>query len=134
VLPIALQILPAIILGLGMFWMPFSPRWLTEVGRDEEAKETLAYLRSSTLEDTAVVREFFEIKAEVLIERELRQAKTAGKGRFRAMVQPYCDLFATRSNFHRLWIGCSTMFFQQFIGCVRHMQSFCTLLQRTAWR
>ncbi|KAK4330263.1 Sugar transporter-domain containing protein [Rhodotorula toruloides] len=116
-IPIALQILPAILLGIGMFWMPYSPRWLTEVGRDEEAKNTLAYLRSSTVEDPAVVHEFLEIKAEVLIERELRHAKTAGKGGIRGMIQPYLDLVSTRSNFHRLWIGCSTMFFQQFIGC-----------------
>ncbi|KAJ8292870.1 Quinate permease [Rhodotorula toruloides] len=116
-IPIALQILPAILLGVGMFWMPYSPRWLTEVGRDEVAKNTLAYLRSSTVEDPAVVHEFLEIKAEVLIERELRQAKIAGKGGIRAMIQPYLDLFSTRANVWRVWIGTSTMFFQQFIGC-----------------
>ncbi|BGP33647.1 hypothetical protein JCM10296v2_005451 [Rhodotorula toruloides] len=116
-IPIALQILPAILLGVGMFWMPYSPRWLTEVGRNEEAKNTLAYLRSSTVEDPAVVHEFLEIKAEVLIERGLRQAKIAGKGGIRAMIQPYLDLFSTRSNVWRVWIGTSTMFFQQFIGC-----------------
>lgn len=130
-IPIALQILPAILLGIGMFWMPYSPRWLTEVGRDEEAKNTLAYLRSSTVEDPSVVHEFLEIKAEVLIERELRHAKTAGKGGIRGMIQPYLDLVSTRSNFHRLWIGCSTMFFQQFIGCVRRLSTSVSLSSST---
>ncbi|GAA5964101.1 hypothetical protein JCM8115_005340 [Rhodotorula mucilaginosa] len=86
-------------------------------GRDDEAKSTLSYLRSSPAETPEVVTEYLEIKAEVMIQRELKAISTAGKGGLRAAIQPYLDLFSSWSNFHRLYIGCTTMFFQQFIGC-----------------
>jgi hypothetical protein len=104
-------------LGIALFWMPYSPRWLVEQGRDDEAKSTLSYLRSSPAETPEVVTEYLEIKAEVMIQRELKAISTAGKGGLRAAIQPYLDLFSSWSNFHRLYIGCTTMFFQQFIGC-----------------
>lgn len=115
--PIGIQIFPAIVLGIALFWMPYSPRWLVEQGRDEEAKSTLSYLRNSPAETPEVVTEYLEIKAEVMIQRELKAISTAGKGGLRAAIQPYLDLFSSWSNFHRLYIGCTTMFFQQFIGC-----------------
>lgn len=97
--------------------MPYSPRWLVEKGRDNEAKTTLSYLRHASTDSPEVVTEFLEIKADFLIQRELRLIATAGKGGLRAALQPYLDLVTSRSNFHRLYIGCTTMFFQQFIGC-----------------
>ncbi|POY75595.1 hypothetical protein BMF94_1217 [Rhodotorula taiwanensis] len=116
-IPVGIQILPAIILGVALFWMPYSPRWLVEKGRDDEAKTTLSYLRHASTDSPEVVTEFLEIKADFLIQRELRLIATAGKGGLRAALQPYLDLVTSRSNFHRLYIGCTTMFFQQFIGC-----------------
>ncbi|GAA5987746.1 hypothetical protein JCM10908_007196 [Rhodotorula pacifica] len=115
--PIGIQIFPAILLGVALFWMPYSPRWLVEQSRDDEAKSMLSYLRNSQSEDPEVMTEFLEIKAEVMIQRELKAISTAGKGGLRAAIQPYLDLFSSRSNFHRLYVGCTTMFFQQFIGC-----------------
>ena len=63
-----------------MFFMPYSPRWLVEVGRDEEAKATLSRIRSSPVHSPEVIAEFLDIKAEVLIEREIRSLQAAGKG------------------------------------------------------
>ena len=97
--------------------MPYSPRWLTEVGRDDEARKTLAYLRSLPVDHPEVVDEYLDIKAEVMIVREIRLAKSSGKGWAGKIAQPYVELMSTRSNMHRLFIGCVTMFYQQFIGC-----------------
>lgn len=115
--PVGIQLLPAIILGAGMFFMPYSPRWLVEVGRDDEAKTTLSRLRSLPKDDPDVIREYIEIKSEIVTIRKLREAHGAGKGKFARALQPYVELLSTKSNFHRLYIGCTTMFFQQFIGC-----------------
>lgn len=107
--PLAFQLFPALILGVAMFFMPYSPRWLVEVGRDDEAKATLARIRSSTVESPEVVAEFLDIKAEVLIEREIRSIQAAGKGGLAGYLKPYADLVSSRSNFHRLAIGSLTM-------------------------
>ncbi|BEI83600.1 hypothetical protein CcaverHIS002_0402040 [Cutaneotrichosporon cavernicola] len=115
--PVGIQILPGLILGIGMFFMPYSPRWLVEVGRDDEAKATLSRLRSLPIDDPDVVREFVEIKAEVITIRQIRETRGTGKSGLARALQPYVELLSTKSNFHRLYIGCTTMFFQQFIGC-----------------
>jgi MFS family permease len=116
-IPVGIQLIPAIVLGIGMFWMPYSPRWLLEKGREEEARETVAYLRSRSAESPEVMLEFLEIKAEVLIEREMHEIRISGMGAWGRAIQPYKELLALKSNRHRLFIGCVTMFYQQFIGC-----------------
>ncbi|GFZ51224.1 hypothetical protein JCM24511_08982 [Saitozyma sp. JCM 24511] len=117
-IPVGIQMFPALVLGFGMFWMPYSPRWLSEVGREDEALATLSYLRSRDIHDAAVVNEFLEIKAEVLVIRELRAERLNGKGGWLSRgLQPYAELCSTKANRHRLFIGCVTMFYQQFIGC-----------------
>lgn len=43
----AIGIIPAIMLGIGMFFLPESPRWLVKQNRLTDAKKTLCYLRQS---------------------------------------------------------------------------------------
>lgn len=104
-IPVGIQMLPAVILGVGMFFMPYSPRWLVEVGRDDEAHATLAWLRSLPPNAPSVMREFVEIKAEILTVREIRAAHNRGKSGFSSFAQPYIELFSSRANFHRLAMG-----------------------------
>jgi hypothetical protein len=110
--------LPSLILQAGMFFMPFSPRWLVEKNRDEEAKKTLSYLRRRPEDDNDVMIEYLEIKSEVLAVREIEAARndkaTTKMGRF---IRPYRDLVSSKSNAKRLFIGSVVMFYQQFIGC-----------------
>lgn len=117
-IPVGLQMLPSLILQAGMFFMPYSPRWLVEKDRDEEAKKTLSYLRRRTVDDNDVMIEYLEIKAEVLTVREIEAARndkaTTKLGRF---IRPYRDLVSSKSNAKRLFIGSVVMFYQQFIGC-----------------
>jgi hypothetical protein len=41
-IPWAIQIVPALILFVGLFWFPYSPRWLASKDRWEEALEVCA--------------------------------------------------------------------------------------------
>ncbi|KAL2671443.1 hypothetical protein Neosp_014031 [[Neocosmospora] mangrovei] len=67
--PICLQLVPALILFIGMMWMPFSPRWLIHHDREVEAREILADLRSLPTDHELIELEFLEIKAQSLFEK-----------------------------------------------------------------
>lgn len=67
-LPSIIQGIPSVLLAVGIWWMPFSPRWLVKVGRFDEAKTTLAWLRKRDAEDPLVHAEYLEIRAEALFE------------------------------------------------------------------
>ena len=117
-IPVGLQMLPSLGLQIGMFFMPYSPRWLVEKNRDEEAKKTLSYLRKLPQDDADVLVEYLEIKAEVLAVREIEAARSdKATTKFGKFLRPYRDLVSSKSNAKRLFIGSVVMFYQQFIGC-----------------
>jgi hypothetical protein len=68
-IPIGIQILPAALLGLGMFTLKESVRWLTLKGRHQEAWESLQWIRADSGSDTQL--EMDEIRLGV--ETELRK-------------------------------------------------------------
>ncbi|KIK95552.1 hypothetical protein PAXRUDRAFT_32925 [Paxillus rubicundulus Ve08.2h10] len=69
-IPWGLQIIPAIVLGIGMLWFPESPRWLVDNGHEEEALQILADLHGNGDRSNAlVVLEFEQIKEQVVFER-----------------------------------------------------------------
>jgi hypothetical protein len=69
--PMIIQGVPSVILAIGIWFMPFSPRLLVNKGRDEEAIKTLAYLRNLP-EDHELIRiEYYEIKAESVFEKQM---------------------------------------------------------------
>jgi hypothetical protein len=120
--PLCLQLVPALVLFCGMAFMPFSPRWLVHHGREDEARGVLARLRGSTVEDEAVELEFLEIKAQSLFEK--RTVAT----NFPHLSQPTVwnlaklqfvavgSLFKTMPMFRRVIVATVTMFFQQWTG------------------
>ncbi|KAJ5833781.1 Major facilitator superfamily domain general substrate transporter [Penicillium riverlandense] len=110
-LPLALQIIPAWILFFGMFWFPFSPRWLMMKHRDDEALASLSKLRRLPGSDPLVRAEFLEIKAAVMFDEETEREAIGSGG----ALAPWKALFAP-NMFKRLMIGCCTMVFQQFTG------------------
>ncbi|KAF9227144.1 general substrate transporter [Gyrodon lividus] len=117
-IPIGFQIVPAFCLAVGMMAMPDSPRWLMEQGLEDEALQTLSLFRRKPTDDPRVRYEFMEIKAEVRYAREMRDLLYPNAGKFRRFVNNYLALVASWPKFKRLAVGCSTMFYQQFMVCL----------------
>ncbi|KAF1960415.1 quinate permease [Byssothecium circinans] len=121
-LPSIIQGIPAAVLALGIWWLPFSPRWLVKKGRDEEAVATIAYLRKLPAESELVQIEYKEIKAEALFEQRNFDkhfpnlaAKEAGSVWMREFAQ-YYQIVRTWDNFKRVATAWLVMFFQQWSG------------------
>jgi MFS transporter, SP family, galactose:H+ symporter len=91
-----LAIVPAAIFGLGMIFLPESPRWLVRNGHRENARATLSRIRGAA-----------DVHAELAeIERSLEQAPESGR---------LSDLFAPSMR-HSLLIGIGLAIFQQITG------------------
>lgn len=70
--PFIVQFIFAIGLGASMYWLPYSPRWLMDKGRTEEALIVLAKMRSDgDVNDPTVQREYKQIHDEIILEHEL---------------------------------------------------------------
>lgn len=50
----AIGIIPAVLLGIGMIFLPESPRWLVKENRTEQAKKILQYLRGDNNVDSEI--------------------------------------------------------------------------------
>ena len=70
-IPIAIQIIFATILSVGLLFMPESPRWFIKREQDDKAKAALAKLNSTTIDDPLVVAELTAIKANYHLELEM---------------------------------------------------------------
>ncbi len=92
---VGLAVVPAILLGAGMAFLPNSPRWLASKGQDEQAKETLQKIRGTH----DVEAEYQAIQAGIAEEKGSRWAAV-----FSAGVRP------------ALIVGLSLAVFQQVTG------------------
>ncbi|KAI9010466.1 general substrate transporter [Phycomyces nitens] len=63
-----IQVILCLLLSFA-FFLPFSPRWLVDKQRNQEALEVLALLHESTIDDPAVRAEFDSIVTEIEYER-----------------------------------------------------------------
>lgn len=120
-LPFVLQIIPGLILGIGITFLPFSPRWLASKGRDQEALQSLVKLRRLPETDSRVQLEWFEIRAEAALHREMVVEKHphlldgTNRSRFKLEIAAWTDLFKD-GCWRRTHVGVGVMFFQQFVG------------------
>ncbi|KAF1938986.1 general substrate transporter [Clathrospora elynae] len=121
-LPLALQLAPAVLLGVGMLFMPFSPRWLVHHNREADARRVLAKLRNLPQEHELIELEFAEIKAQSLFEKKTLQENfphlqdMSPLSTFKLQFVAIGSLFTTRGMFKRVIIATLTMFFQQWTG------------------
>ncbi|TLD33099.1 hypothetical protein PspLS_00090 [Pyricularia sp. CBS 133598] len=121
-LPSIIQGIPAILLAVGIWFMPFSPRWLVKKGRYEEARKTLAWIRKKDLDDPLVEVELLEIRAEQLFEerafaRALPQyANKEDRNPWVHEIVGYIQCFKTWDNVKRVATAWLVMFFQQWSG------------------
>ncbi|KAF9886813.1 hypothetical protein FE257_011060 [Aspergillus nanangensis] len=121
-LPLALQLVPAVILGVGIIFMPFSPRWLVHHDREEEAKTVLMNLRGLAEDDPLLQLEFLEIKAQSLFEKRTEKEKFPHLERtntwsyIKLEAAGFASLFTTWPMFRRVMVATVTMTFQQWTG------------------
>lgn len=119
---LALQLVPALILLVGMIFMPFSPRWLVHHGREAEARITIADLRGLSTEDELVELEFLEIKAQSMFEKRTVEANfphlssPSAWNTIKLQFVAIGSLFKTAPMFRRVIVSTVTMFFQQWTG------------------
>ncbi|TVY76163.1 MFS glucose transporter mfs1 [Lachnellula suecica] len=116
-IPFSLQILPGLLLGIGMFFFPESPRWLVKQDRDDEAIVILAKLRRQPPDHPVLLAEYVEIRAEAAFELQVIKEQYPGVSALKLQMSQYAGLLTNKSSFKRLAIGCCIMFFQQFMGC-----------------
>lgn len=120
--PLALQLAPALILLVGMLFMPFTPRWLVHHGRPDEAKQTLAKLRSMAVDHELVELEFLEIRAQSIFEKRTVEANFPHLAEqnwlntIKLQFVSIASLFKTMPMFRRVIVATVTMFFQQWTG------------------
>lgn len=115
--PFALQMVPALVLGIGMLFFPESPRFFLMRHNEEKALRALARLRRVHPDSEVVRREYLAIKTEVLFDESMALHKFPGKSGLSLWAAQYVSLVSTLPAFRRLAIGCGIMFFQQFMGC-----------------
>lgn len=112
---------PALFLGAGVPFLPYSPRWLASKGRDDESLQVLCKLRNLPATDARILREWFEIRSEVQYRKEvnaelhpnLQDGSTWS--RIRLQVAGYLDCFRKGAR-ARTHVGIGLMFFQRKFG------------------
>ncbi|KAM0717104.1 hypothetical protein Q7P37_006956 [Cladosporium fusiforme] len=119
-IPLCLQLFPAIILGVGMLFMPFSPRWLVHHNRETEARKTLASLRNLPQDHDLIELEFLEIKAQSMFEKRTvaehfpHLSDGSALSTIKLQFVAAASLFKTKAMFRRVVLATVTMFFQQW--------------------
>jgi len=102
-IPWGLQMIPAIILIIGLFFLPRSPRWLARNDRWDETMEVLTMVHGKGDREHPLVRaEFQDIKNMVQFERENTDVT-------------YRELFRPRM-IKRTFIACSVQMWSQLTG------------------
>lgn len=130
---------PAIPMFIALFYLPFSPRWLAGKGRDQEALETLCFLRRLPVSDPRVQAEWITIRAEAVHNREslvARHPNLKGRKGFTADAKlealGWIDMFKP-NVIRRTMIGISIMFFQQFVGINAVSTIYHTCRTKSPW-
>ncbi|EAW18423.1 sugar transporter [Aspergillus fischeri NRRL 181] len=97
-LPFIVQAVMAAILSLGLLLLPFSPRWLVQAGRSDDARRVLSKLRTATAVDAEL--------------REIQQSLQSDRHK---SVASWAEIFG-RKYISRTSLGIFLMSFQQLTG------------------
>jgi MFS family permease len=98
-IPLTIQLIPALLLCMGMFCLFETPRWLCTHEKEDEARMVLAKVRRLDIADANITEEI----------KEIISSQCSGSG------SSWRDVLA-ESNRRRLFLGCALQFFQQMTG------------------
>ncbi len=116
-IPIALQLIWAAILALGLFLLPESPRYFIKIGKPEAALKALSRVRGQLPDSPYLEAELAEVQANY--DYEMRNSSTSWLDCFRGGLR-------SSSNLRRVLIGTSLQMFQQWTGvnfiCKPHLK------------
>jgi hypothetical protein len=73
--PLSLQLIPGVLLAVGILFCPESPRWLARKDRWEEAEKVLVYLRTLPADNEYVRDELGEIRLQMEERSTLNRSK-----------------------------------------------------------
>ncbi|KAF2631672.1 general substrate transporter [Macroventuria anomochaeta] len=107
-IPIAIQFAWALILGIGLFFLPESPRWFVKRGRLEDAAKSLSILRSQPADSGFIKDELAELEANFQLE-----SKNMQSGWLSCFVGGWSS---PNSNLRRVMLGMALQMMQQWTG------------------
>jgi sugar porter (SP) family MFS transporter len=112
-IPIAVQFPWGLILGIGLFFLPDSPRYFVKRGNIEKATESLSRLRGQPRESQYIQVELAEIVANEEYERNL----IPSSGWLSSWMNCFKGgLWTSKSNLRRTILGTSLQMMQQWTG------------------
>ncbi|KAH8832407.1 general substrate transporter [Flagelloscypha sp. PMI_526] len=106
--PCAIQLFPAAIMLVGMFFIPETPRFLMMKKREDEAAQVLSRLRKLPQDHEYLKWELAQIQEQLELEESAR-GKVSTVGLFK-------QLFQSRDHRKRLGLGLCLIFFKTFSG------------------
>ncbi|KAK6403872.1 hypothetical protein LTR95_018913 [Oleoguttula sp. CCFEE 5521] len=106
-IPIAVQLLWAVILIVGLYLLPESPRYFVKKNDMDKAAKALARVRGQPVESDAIQDELLEIQANYEYEKDI------GEEGWRAC---FSGGFKRNSNLRKVFIGTGIQLFQQWTG------------------
>ncbi|KAJ4269759.1 hypothetical protein NW762_001427 [Fusarium torreyae] len=114
-LPFLLQMPPALLVGLGIHFFPYSPRWLVMTKRDDDSLHALSKLRRVPATDDRVQAEWKGILTEVRFQQEIISQEHPNSSGIMLEIKQWGDLFRPRC-IKRTAVALGIPFFQQFSG------------------
>lgn len=107
--------IPALLVGSGIHFFPFSPRWLALHNKNDESLNALAKLRRLPTSDETVQLEWKGILTEDRFQKQILRNQHPNTGPIMMEVKQWLDLFRPR-YLKRTFVAIAIPFFQQFSG------------------
>lgn len=107
IIPFAVQLIPAGMMFIGLFFIRESPRWLMSKGRRELALKNLCWIRTLPADDIYMLEEVSAIDAAIEYQRT-----TVGLGFW----QPFQALSKSKKVMYRFFLGSSLFLWQNTSG------------------